>query len=142
MTDNIETLKKIGLTDQTTKKIEKVLESLENGAATIVACASAGLNRIWFYALLKKHPELKDLYNEIREARTMAVEDSLYINAEKGNVSAQIFWLKNRASDRWQDSQSVDHKSTDGSMSPEKHDLSKLTDEELQTLRKIQEKIK
>ncbi len=35
---------------------------------------------------------------------TAKVTESLYNNAVKnGNVTAQIFWLKNRAPDRWQD---------------------------------------
>lgn len=31
------------------------------------------------------------------------MEDALYASGVKGNVAAQIFWLKNRAKDRWSD---------------------------------------
>jgi hypothetical protein len=49
------------------------------------------------------------------------------------DVTAQIFWLKNRRPDRWRDKQDIDFK---GSMMV-KQDLSKLTDEELATLETI-----
>jgi hypothetical protein len=34
------------------------------------------------------------------------------------DTTAAIFWLKNRRPQEWRDRQEVDHKSTDGSMSP------------------------
>jgi len=37
------------------------------------------------------------------DSRTQTVEDALYATALAGNVAAQIFWLKNRAKDRWKD---------------------------------------
>ena len=35
------------------------------------------------------------------------VENSLYQNAIAGNVTAEIFWLKNRRPDRWRDVQQI-----------------------------------
>lgn len=49
------------------------------------------------------------------------------------DVTAQIFWLKNRRPDRWRDKQDIDFK---GTMTV-KRDLSKLTDEELARLDEI-----
>lgn len=34
------------------------------------------------------------------------------------DVTAAIFWLKNRRKDEWRDRQEVDHQSSDGSMTP------------------------
>ncbi|GAI99699.1 unnamed protein product, partial [marine sediment metagenome] len=41
--------------------------------------------------------------NSIIDSRTQSMEDALYASGIKGNVAAQIFWLKNRAKDRWSD---------------------------------------
>lgn len=41
------------------------------------------------------------------------------------DVSACIFWLKNRDSDRWKDKREHDHSSSDGSMSPVSDDQRK-----------------
>lgn len=51
--------------------------------------------------------------------------------------TSAIFWLKNRQPDKWRDKQEVDHKSTDGTMSPQPKDLSKLSAEELKSYREI-----
>ena len=54
--------------------------------------------------------EWKNAYSEIREALKKGkdvvdyeVENALLNECRKGNVTAQIFWLKNRRSDRWRD---------------------------------------
>ena len=47
--------------------------------------------------------EFDNKVNAIIDSRTQTVEDALYASALKGNVIAQIFWLKNRAKDRWSD---------------------------------------
>lgn len=44
------------------------------------------------------------------------------------DVTAAIFWLKNRREDRWHDRKHVDHTSSDGSMTPRGLDVSKLSD--------------
>jgi hypothetical protein len=44
-----------------------------------------------------------------RSIGVMYVEDKLYENAMKGNIIAQIFWLKNRGMGRWSDRTEVSH---------------------------------
>jgi hypothetical protein len=39
------------------------------------------------------------------------------------DVTAAIFWLKNRRRDEWRDKQEVDHTSSDGSMTPQRVEL-------------------
>lgn len=57
------------------------------------------------------------------------------------NVTAWIFWMKNRYG--WRDRQEVDHKSSDGTMSPTQEiDLKKLSKEQLLALRDIVEQSK
>lgn len=43
------------------------------------------------------------------------------------DVTAAIFWLKNRRKDDWRDKQEVDHTSSDGSMTPSRVELVALT---------------
>ena len=63
-------------------------------------------------------PEFSDTIKTNREDADHKVAQSLYNTALEGNTTAQIFWLKNRQAKRWRDKQEIDHKSTDGSMSP------------------------
>ena len=74
-----------------------------------------------------------------REIETAAAEanakvgQSLYQQAvEKGNVTAQIFWLKTKAG--WRESSHVDLTSSDRSMTPSGIDPSKLSDAALEEL--------
>lgn len=58
---------------------------------------------------------------------------------EKPSVTAQIFWLKNRRPKAWRDKQEHEHSGPGGKpMQMEvRHDLSKLSDEELMQLENI-----
>ena len=50
------------------------------------------------------------------------------------DVTAAIFWLKNRRSQDWRDRKDIDHTSSDGSMTPKGFDASGLS---TQTLREL-----
>ncbi|MDT0507524.1 helix-turn-helix domain-containing protein [Novosphingobium sp. MMS21-SN21R] len=50
------------------------------------------------------------------------------------DVTAAIFWLKNRRSQDWRDRKDIDHTSSDGSMTPAMLDASKLSTETLREL--------
>lgn len=88
------------------KKLQKkvFLESLGKGTSIIVACKAAdvGVVTIWRW---RKEKNFNDEVLAIFESRTQVAEDALYKNVLKGNVIAQIFFLKNRASGRWKDKQ-------------------------------------
>lgn len=54
--------------------------------------------------------EVKNLALALRDGKDVAdriVENALFESARKGNVTAQIFWLKNRKSAQWRDRQEV-----------------------------------
>ena len=57
-----------------------------------------------------------------------------FVNKVAPDVTAAIFWLKNRRPEQWRDKREVDHKSGDGSMSPKGLDLSKLPPEALKAI--------
>ena len=55
----------------------------------------------------KAHPDFFDSLKDWKDEVDHAVERSLYENACNGNVTAQIFWLKNRKRAEWRDRQDV-----------------------------------
>ena len=60
------------------------------------------------------HPEFRDALKRGAEQSDDRVEDSLYRlaigwNGQSPNVTAAIFWLKNRRKERWRDVQNIDH---------------------------------
>lgn len=86
---------------------------------------NCGIKRITLYSWMDKYPEIADALKRGKEVVDMEVERALLNNAlgytiteqqmdDKGNkrivkknipanVTAQIFWLKNRMPDRWRD---------------------------------------
>ena len=82
---------------------EAFLESLEGGVSISDACKAANISRNTIWEWRKKSKRFDKKVNSIIDSRTQSVEDALFSSAVKGNVAAQIFWLKNRAKDRWKD---------------------------------------
>jgi hypothetical protein len=91
-------------TPKTLRKIRKVLNAVrKHGASVEKACKGAGVSRNKFYQWMNESTKNKERYYKIIDSRSIVVEDALYNSALKGNTTAQIFWLKNRAEKRWQD---------------------------------------
>jgi len=82
---------------------EALLESLRGGVSISEACKAVNLSRDTIWRWRKKWKGFDNKIFSIIDSRTQTVEDALYASALKGNVTAQIFWLKNRAKDRWSD---------------------------------------
>lgn len=51
----------------------------------------------------KKEPTIETTLKKGREVVDFEVENALLKNALDGNVTAQIFWLKNRKKDQWRE---------------------------------------
>jgi ribosomal protein L16 Arg81 hydroxylase len=84
-----------------------ILRSLKEGATLFTACANAQVDPATFWRWRKKSLILDRAVTNIIESRIQLVEDALYKNAIEGNVTAQIFYLTNRNSDRWKDKRAV-----------------------------------
>jgi len=102
----IEKKKKNGINDITIrqKRQEAFLKSLEGGVSVLKASKAADIGSymtIWRWR--KDDEEFDNKVLAILDSRMMIVEDALFLNAAKGNLGAQIFWLKNRARKRWKD---------------------------------------
>ena len=61
------------------------------------------IGKTTFYKLLKEHSELSELLKKGKEIVDYKVENALLQNALNGNITAQIFWLKNRKPTKWKD---------------------------------------
>lgn len=76
-----------------------------------------------------KFPDFNNAIRSNNEIADFTVENALYNNAIEGNLSAQIFWMKNRQPKRWRDKQHVFQTST----VTQRKDYEHLTDEELES---------
>lgn len=50
-----------------------------------------------------RYPDISDTLKKGKEVVDYRVENALLSNALNGNVTAQIFWLKNRCAEKWRD---------------------------------------
>lgn len=62
-----------------------------------------GISKVTFYKYKTSCSELSELLKKSKEVVDYEVENALYKSAIDGNVSAMIFWLKNRRPDKWRD---------------------------------------
>ncbi|VWD60897.1 hypothetical protein BLA18628_07199 [Burkholderia aenigmatica] len=62
----------------------------------------------------QQHPEFAEALEQAKEVADAQVVGALYTNALGGNVTAQIFWLKNRQPAKWRDKVDHEHAGKDG----------------------------
>ena len=62
-----------------------------------------GISRKTLYEWKAKYSDICNALKETKEVADRAVENALYEAALKGNITAQIFWLKNRKSKDWRE---------------------------------------
>lgn len=81
-----------------------------------------------FYDWKKKNSEFSEALKKNKEVVDYEVENALFKNAMSGNVTAQIFWLKNRKKKEWRDK--VEYEVKEGSKITIVNTLPKDTDDE------------
>lgn len=62
-----------------------------------------GIGKTTFYDWKQKSPNFANALKKTKEVVDFEVENALFKNAMNGNVTAQIFWLKNRKKMQWRD---------------------------------------
>nr|DAN46356.1 MAG TPA: terminase small subunit [Caudoviricetes sp.] len=67
-----------------------------------------GVSRNALFKWRKKSDKLNNAINLGKELTDQQVENALYKSAISGNVTAMIFWLKNRKPGRWNDVNKLD----------------------------------
>lgn len=84
--------------------LPEVAELLRNGATSREIIEHLGIGAATFWRWCQAYPELRSAVKAGKEAQDERVVDALRINAVlDGNVTAQIFWLKNRRPLEWRD---------------------------------------
>lgn len=71
-----------------------------------------GIATSTFYEWKKRYPEFAESLQTSKDVADYHVENALYETALSGNVTAMIFWLKNRRPDKWRDKQEVEQHNT------------------------------
>lgn len=64
-----------------------------------------GINPTTLYEWKKKYPKISKSLKRSKDVADRQVENALFENAINGNITAQIFWLKNRKPGKWRDKQ-------------------------------------
>lgn len=67
-----------------------------------------GINRKTLYEWRKKSEKFSNAIMLGKEVTDQQVENALYKSAMSGNVTAMIFWLKNRKPGKWNDVNKLD----------------------------------
>lgn len=73
------------------------------GAAHLIAVSKATLDRY-----MEKRPAEKARADDARKIADDRVQSALYKSAVNGNVTAMIFWLKNRQPKEWRDRREIE----------------------------------
>ncbi len=89
-------------------KLQRFLGALRQGLRRGAAARAAGVSRMYVWRHLQEHPEFQEEIDRAEADACDMVEEALLraIN-EKLNVPGMIFWLTNRAPDRWKDRRGV-----------------------------------
>ena len=62
-----------------------------------------------YYEWKKKSPEMSEALKKNKDMVDFEVENALLKSAMNGNVTAQIFWLKNRKKHEWRDKVNIEN---------------------------------
>jgi len=111
----------------------KIAEKLtELGASNKEIAELYGVKENQFYVWQRALPDLKKAVEKGRLRADERVIDSLFNLALRGNVTAQIFWLKNRQPNEWNDRRELFGKITVENQSPD--ELDRASDAELRKI--------
>lgn len=81
----------------------------------------------------KESAEFADAYKRGKAKGVATITNALFANAKKGNVAAQIYFLKTQGGEQWREKQAIDHTSGDGSMTPKGPSLQMVLTHEAET---------
>lgn len=98
------------VTDWTEDEVKSTLLKgwARNGLTNEQIAANMGISKVTFYEWRNKFPNFANLIKEDKDYADTQVENALYKQALEGNVTAAIFWLKNRRRNNWKDKQDVE----------------------------------
>ena len=87
----------------TVEKFQLIEEWSTQGLYIKDIAAKMGISVATVYDWMNKNPEIADAIKKGRDKSIDMVENALFKSAINGNVTAMIFYLKNRAPERYKD---------------------------------------
>jgi transposase-like protein len=78
-----------------------------NGLTIEQIADNIGIVKSTLYEWMKKNSNISNALKIGREQADNIIENALFNKAKGGDVTAMIFWLKNRRSDRWREKREV-----------------------------------
>lgn len=95
---------------KTISRLKTIFRSLQSGSSIVDACRAVGIDYTTLYSWQQKDQRLKEKIESIIDSRVLVVEDKLYSRLIKGEASPAeyIFYLTNRAPQRWKRDALVD----------------------------------
>lgn len=84
-------------------RLDGVADWLRNGATEAEVAKRLGIAISTLCEYKRKYSEFSEVLKGTKEAVDAQVENALLKNALGGNITAQIFWLKNRRPAHWRD---------------------------------------
>ena len=84
-------------------RFEEIKDWVRNGATDEEVAKKLGISRDSLCEYKKQFSEFSDILKGTKEFVDAQVESALLKNALKGNLTAQIFWLKNRRAKQWRE---------------------------------------
>ena len=87
----------------TPEKLEELKQIAGRGVTLSTIAKTLGIDRSTLFDWRKRFPSIDSALKSGADMADDAVEDALHKAAVEGNITAQIFWLKNRRSTRWRD---------------------------------------
>ena len=87
-----------------------------------------GIRRETLWDWKKKFPNINNVLKVNKDIADRQVENALFKAAIEGNITAQIFWLKNRKRLEWRDRHEIEHEGANATVdihitAPENSDL-------------------
>ena len=112
------------------------LQSLEGGVSVLKASKAAVIDYKTIWRWRKDDEEFNLKVMAILDSRIMIVEDALFLNAAKGNLGAQKYYLNNRSKGRWKETvtEIIDLNINKGIEFDEYKTIKEMTDDEREML--------
>lgn len=84
-------------------RLEEIKDWVRNGATDKVIAERLGISEDSFYEYKREFSEFSESLKKNKEICDAEVESALHKAALGGNITAIIFWLKNRRPDKWRE---------------------------------------
>lgn len=95
--------------DKNKLKKQTIIQSIASAANVTAACEAVECSREAYYKWYHTDKKFKKAIDAAKASRVQAVEGALFKSALDGNITAQIFFLCNRARDKWESINKVEH---------------------------------